>query len=497
VSAGVSSKAAVKRATSRAGLYGVGTVLQNAIGLVMLPIYTRYLTPEDYGVIALLVLANSLFGLFFGVQLVTGIMRHYFLAADEGGRRQVISTALMASTVLRVCAALALAVLAGPVSSAIFGTEEYRWYVALFAFTLITDPLSFVPLLYLRALDRPLAFVLVSATKLFVQLALNILLVAVLKWEVLGIIVSGLVGGVLVGGTLSVWTLMKTGLVFSRTVAGALIRYSWPLVLAAAFSMYVSLGDKYFLRRFVGLEAVGLLALAARIADALNGVIAKPFQQYWGAERFRAYSASPDLRFYQVNFVLITAALCVGGTAISMFATDLLWIMAAEPFWQAAALVTPLVFAALLHQVGQFGGLGIMTSGRTTHFIGIGLTQAILATIGFIVLIPLAGAMGAALTAVAVQGVRAAWLCRTGRRYFDMELPWRRFYTMLGLSALAIFIAAMFDDQSLAGFAGRCLVFACYLPALFYSPALEGEERRTMLNLILRRLRKDPANSKA
>jgi hypothetical protein len=68
---------------------------------------------------------------------------------------------------------------------------------------------------------------------------------------------------------------------------------------------------------------------------------------------------------------------------------------------------------------------------------------------------------------------------------------------MLGLSALAIFIAAMFDDQSLAGFAGRSVVFACYLPALFFSPALDGEERRTMLNLILRRLRKDPANSKA
>jgi hypothetical protein len=68
---------------------------------------------------------------------------------------------------------------------------------------------------------------------------------------------------------------------------------------------------------------------------------------------------------------------------------------------------------------------------------------------------------------------------------------------MLGVSALAIFIAAMFDDQSLAGFAGRCLVFACYLPALFFSPALEGEERRTMLNLILRRLRKDTANSGA
>ena len=45
---------------SHTSIYMLGDVLRYSVSLVMLPIYTRYLTPADYGVVELLINADRL-----------------------------------------------------------------------------------------------------------------------------------------------------------------------------------------------------------------------------------------------------------------------------------------------------------------------------------------------------------------------------------------------------------------------------------------------------
>ena len=63
------------------------------IGFLMLPIYTRYLTPEDYGVAALLMLAIVITEVVVGMRMGQAIFRHYFLAKDQSEKKSVLSTA--------------------------------------------------------------------------------------------------------------------------------------------------------------------------------------------------------------------------------------------------------------------------------------------------------------------------------------------------------------------------------------------------------------------
>ena len=43
---------------THSSIYGIGTVVSQIVAFIMLPIYTRYLTPEDYGVVELLSMAR-------------------------------------------------------------------------------------------------------------------------------------------------------------------------------------------------------------------------------------------------------------------------------------------------------------------------------------------------------------------------------------------------------------------------------------------------------
>lgn len=59
-------------------IYAAGNITRQLVGFIMLPIYTSYLSPADYGVIGLLTFAVSLTGILFGAQLVQAVPKYYY-----------------------------------------------------------------------------------------------------------------------------------------------------------------------------------------------------------------------------------------------------------------------------------------------------------------------------------------------------------------------------------------------------------------------------------
>src|SRR5258708_5945686 len=83
------------RLIKHSSIYAIGNISRQLIGFVMLPVYTRYLTPADYGVIGLLTFSVSLLEGVFGARLGQAMPKFYFEQEGQRERNAVISTALM------------------------------------------------------------------------------------------------------------------------------------------------------------------------------------------------------------------------------------------------------------------------------------------------------------------------------------------------------------------------------------------------------------------
>ena len=72
--------ARVRRSTlaRSSGVYGVSTILNRAIPFLLLPVLTRYLSPEDFGKVALFTVAVNLMLPFVGFTTDSAIGRQYF-----------------------------------------------------------------------------------------------------------------------------------------------------------------------------------------------------------------------------------------------------------------------------------------------------------------------------------------------------------------------------------------------------------------------------------
>ena len=70
-------------------VYGLGQVLGRLSSFLMLPVYTSYLHPADYGVIALLDFIGGIFGLLVGARMGQAVTRYHFEEKDDEGRNRV------------------------------------------------------------------------------------------------------------------------------------------------------------------------------------------------------------------------------------------------------------------------------------------------------------------------------------------------------------------------------------------------------------------------
>lgn len=73
----------MRRIFKNSSIYGLGTVLPQIIGLLLLPIYTSYLNPEDYGLVDMCTTITLLILMIFKMGIPGSISRLYFDYIDD------------------------------------------------------------------------------------------------------------------------------------------------------------------------------------------------------------------------------------------------------------------------------------------------------------------------------------------------------------------------------------------------------------------------------
>src|SRR3989441_685902 len=186
-------------------VYGAGIVLSKAAAFAMLPIYTRYLTPADYGLLQLIDMVLEVASIVAGSRLGAGIFRFYHKADTDEQRRAVLSTAMVVLVTSYGCAATAMYVFAPAIAVAAFGNGANVALVRIGGMSLAFESLLLVPFAYLRLGNRSTAYVTVTGVRLCLQVALNIAFVAYLRLGAAGVLLSTLVVNTLAGAFLTIY----------------------------------------------------------------------------------------------------------------------------------------------------------------------------------------------------------------------------------------------------------------------------------------------------
>jgi O-antigen/teichoic acid export membrane protein len=123
--------------------YSVPVVLGKMCSFFLLPVYTRYLNPSDYGVLELLDLTSFVLGSLLGARLGDAVCYFYAEADTRERRDTVVTTAFFSALAMGAAGALGGYWLTGPLGMLVFKTTAYsRYFHLVFANFVLVLPLE-------------------------------------------------------------------------------------------------------------------------------------------------------------------------------------------------------------------------------------------------------------------------------------------------------------------------------------------------------------------
>ena len=148
------NREAPARSLTGSAVYAFGFAVQRAIGIVMLPLYTRAISPPEYGALGVMLSVYVALGVLFGAGLEASVVRDYFQLRSQPERRQRLMDSIWRFLVVYpLAASLLLAAIAWP----LMGDGEYvgplEIALMLFAAAVNTSATA-LPLALLRARQR-------------------------------------------------------------------------------------------------------------------------------------------------------------------------------------------------------------------------------------------------------------------------------------------------------------------------------------------------------
>lgn len=466
-------------------IYGIGVLLTKAVSFVMLPIYTRFLTPADYGVMELIEMTLDVIAILAGAQIAIGIFRYYYKAETETERNAVVSTSFSVLAVSYFSLGLMTFLAAPWLSSLVFDTREHTDLIRLAAMSLAAASLSIAPLTYFRAKEQSRLFVSAQLSRAALQVALNLLLLVHYDMGVRGVFIANLIASLVVGAGLATLLIRTVGLHFSRSATKDLLRYGIPLIGTQLATFAVTFGDRYFLQSAAGSTVVGLYSLAYQFGFLLAAVGYLPFEMVWEPVRFEIAKRVDRDAVYAKGFVYLNLMLISMAVGLALFVEDVLRLMATPAFYPAAQFVPLILIAYVLQGWTGLQDVGIHVRERTEFITVANWVAAAVALVGYAIFVPRYLGMGAAGVTVVAFGVRYLGCYIAAQRLWPVEYHWRPVWTLVVLGFGTVILGLSLPIEGLwLTIAAKAAVFLGYVVVVLLAGVVPADDLRAVLAFI-------------
>ena len=440
----VSAQSPLRRLASNTMIYGLGSVLNRFIGFLLLPLFTSYLTPEEYGVAALLAMITMLVVPVMSLGFGTSMAPCYFEGND---RARKVGTVWTAFTILGIIALLLMAtggLVKESLSTLVLDTPDHQRLVYLTlmnaALSIVSEPFN----LYLRFEERAKTVVVLSLASSLATIGLSVWMVVGLRRGITGLVEAWLVGQLATFVLFLAPVVLQSRYRFDPRLARYLLGLGIPMIPGFAFVFIIQQANKYILQEFHGLAAVGVYNVGFNIGMAMSLAVTA-FQSAW-APFFMSYLERREEAVVLFGRVLTYYTYGFGGLCLLFFlgARPVVMLMTQPPFHDAFNVVGFAAAAELFRGAFLILLPGMYLAREVTAQVVVQSLAASVAVAVNFALIPrmgLAGcALGLALGALSLVAFQQAWNIYRSPTYIRVQYETAR---LLRFSLLFILVAGL------------------------------------------------------
>ncbi len=380
-------------------VYSISNVAVKAMGVVLLPIYTKYINLEDFGKLAIIEVSLTI-----AVEiLLMGQGQSIIMFNDLKEFKDKLNSIFFSLFILLCIPVMTLFIavfLLQPfLPSILYVAPTSLAYIKLGVVITFLRVLNTFFLEKIRAEQRPLTYTLTNITKLIISLLGIILFIVVLQYGIIGILYSYIIAESIIFLYLLTTMIPKMKPKIEREVIKLAFRFGFPLIFSSIGYLVLSVSDRFLIKYLEGNKSVALYDLGYRVAGTLNMFLIMPFTLSFLPSAYKMFGAPGDKRYYSKLMTYLSYVLVWGGLALSLFSEELIKIFALNPeYWPSYTIVPIIIFSYVFNGLILVALLGQYLTKNTKNIAITTIVAAILNVILNIIFIPKMGYIAAAYT---------------------------------------------------------------------------------------------------
>lgn len=410
-----------KTLVSHAAIYGVGLILVKAGGLLVLPLYWKILTPEDFGLIAIYQLVFQFLSPLFDLGLSGSLQRH--LHEWQGQERKIKVGAIFGYSLLfSIVFSIFLFLITPFLSHFLFKADHSTSLILLGVFSCFWQNLINLSSSILRGFERAKVYTMTSSLQFTLQLLLSLFFIFVTPYglwgyigaQVISLVVFSLIFIYLIKDFVSwnlSWTDVKPSLAFALPTLPSLILDGIGQSL-----------DRFILEKYAPLGVLGLYNLAKQIGGAYNLILQTMktsllpliYKLVLDVEKLR--KALPRLSLIYVSFITVPALLVI------CLAKDLIYITGKAQYYPIADYIPGIILGFYIQGIGHPFGRGLDLAKKTSKYWIIYAVGVSVSLVSQLTLVPILGVWGAIISFVLGIASRELTQIYLGHRYFPRKV---------------------------------------------------------------------------
>lgn len=446
-------------------IFAFGSLGSKVILFFLVPLYTNFLTTEEYGTADLVSTFTQLLVPFSAVVVNQAMIRFGMKKTENTEDVAKASFVVLLFSVFITLALTPIVGLYGPIS-------HWKWYLAV---QVILTNFSEVERAYLKVKNRNRTFAIISILQTLILAFANIILLTILHTGVQGYLVANILALLFA----SIVAFFAAGLQhdlrigqFRVLLTKKMLAYSFPLIFSNVSWWVIHSSDKIMIEWMIGVSALGIYTAATKIPSLIN-VFMSVFNQAWGLSSIREIESTDDTSFCVSVFNIFCVVLFGASILFTTIIKPFMSIYVGEAFREAWQYTPLLLAAAVFYSVSAFIGSIYAALQRTTNDMWTSVLCAVINVVVNYIGICIVGTWGAIIGTLTAYFVTAILRLIDIRRHMKFNIDFFRFglnivlmlvhgllvsinWHILFVSIITLLLFGFFNRQTL-GFLGKKL----------------------------------------
>lgn len=484
--------------TGKHGLiYGLTNSLTTSLAIILVPLYTRYINTEDYGLLALIVITTSVLNNIFSFGLLKSLFRFYFDNKEDKTdiARSAFSTIIPINTFMVLFVSLISPIL----SLLIIGKIEYFYIFILLTIEGAFLNVSNIGMSVFRAQRRSKQYSMIYIVNVSLKLTLIISFIIFFKMGIFGIIFGRLISSIIFLSVVLKHNWKYLSLRINKRLSWEMLKFGTPFIFIGISSFVLDWFDRYFINFFIGLSEVGIYNIGYQMASVVTILFFGPFNYIWTPIKFEVMNYRNRNLYYKKIFIYISFFSFFLFLLFSLLNYEPIRIIVDPSYWGSYQVIPLVTLSYIFVGITSTVNLGIHFEKKTLYSFYITIVGVVLNIILNIFFIPYYGMIGAAYTTLISYIAMFLISFIVNRRLYKIDYNWKKFNLMFIIAFIIFLIGWFFPFYDLLSsislekygypsllitFIFKGILVISFPMIIWWSGILEKEDKEGVLRLL-------------